>query len=47
MQLLFCIPNRIQAPGGEYQSRIRDLYDNSIVTYKTAASQTVYIVLDG
>ena len=31
---------------GEYQSRIRDLYDNSIVTYKTAASQTVYIVLD-
>ena len=46
MQLLFCIPNRIQAPGGEYQSRIRDLYDNSIVTYKTAASQTVYIVLD-
>lgn len=25
---------------------IRDLYDNNIVTYKTAASHTVNIVLD-
>lgn len=29
-----------------YLSMIRDLYDNSIVAYKTAASQTVNLVLD-
>lgn len=29
-----------------YLSIIRDLYDNSIVAYKTAASQTVNLVLD-
>lgn len=29
-----------------YLSMIRDLYDNSIVAYKTAASQTVSLVLD-
>ena len=27
-------------------SMIRDLYDNSIVAYKTAAQQTVSLVLD-
>ena len=30
----------------DYVKRIRDLYDNSIVAYKTAASQTVNLVLD-
>ena len=29
-----------------YLSMIRDLYDNSIVAYKTAASQTISLVLD-
>ena len=29
-----------------YLSMIRDLYDNSIVAYKTAESQTVSLVLD-
>ncbi|WP_144265594.1 IS3 family transposase, partial [Faecalibacterium sp. An77] len=29
-----------------YLSMIRDLYDNSIVAYKTAAQQTVNLVLD-
>ena len=29
-----------------YLSMIRDLYDNSIVAYKTAASQTINLVLD-
>ena len=29
-----------------YLSMIRDLYDNSIVTYKTATQQTVNLVLD-
>ena len=29
-----------------YLSMIRDLYDNSIVAYKTASSQTVSLVLD-
>ena len=29
-----------------YLSMIRDLYDNSIVSYKTAATQTVSLVLD-
>ena len=29
-----------------YLSMIRDLYDNSIVAYKTAAQQTVHLVLD-
>jgi Transposase and inactivated derivatives len=29
-----------------YLSMIRDLYDNSIVAYKTAAEQTVNLVLD-
>ena len=29
-----------------YLSMIRDLYDNSIVAYKTAAQQTVSLVLD-
>ena len=32
--------------GGLYLSMIRDLYDNSIVAYKTASSQTVNLVLD-
>ena len=32
--------------GTLYLSMIRDLYDNSIVTYKTAAQQTVNLVLD-
>ena len=29
-----------------YLSMIRDLYDNSIVAYKTATQQTVNLVLD-
>ena len=29
-----------------YLSMIRDLYDNSIVAYKTASQQTVNLVLD-
>ena len=29
-----------------YLSMIRDLYDNSIVSYKTATQQTVNLVLD-
>ena len=29
-----------------YLSMIRDLYDNSIVAYKTAVQQTVSLVLD-
>lgn len=29
-----------------YLSMIRDFYDNSIVAYKTAASQTINLVLD-
>ena len=29
-----------------YLSMIRDLYDNSIVAYKTAESQTINLVLD-
>ena len=29
-----------------YLSMIRDLYDNSIVSYKTASQQTVNLVLD-
>lgn len=32
--------------GTLYLSMIRDLYDNSIVAYKTAAQQTVNLVLD-
>lgn len=32
--------------GGLYLSMIRDLYDNSIVAYKTATRQTVNLVLD-
>ena len=32
--------------GTQYLSMIRDLYDNSIVAYKTAAQQTVNLVLD-
>ena len=32
--------------GGIYLSMIRDLYDNSIVAYKTAVQQTVSLVLD-
>lgn len=32
--------------GALYLSIIRDLYDNSIVAYKTAAQQTVNLVLD-
>ncbi len=31
---------------GIYLSMIRDLYDNSIVAYKTAVQQTVSLVLD-
>ena len=34
------------AEGALYLSMIRDLYDNSIVAYKTAAQQTVNLVLD-
>ena len=29
-----------------YLSMVRDLYDNSIVAYKTATQQTVHLVLD-
>ncbi len=29
-----------------YLSMLRDLYDNSIVAYKTAVSQTIDLVLD-
>ena len=37
----------IQAKQGElYLSMIRDLYDNSIVIYKTGTQQTVNLVLD-
>ena len=32
--------------GAIYLSMIRDLYDNSIVAYKTAVQQTVSLVLD-
>ncbi len=32
--------------GTLYLSMVRDLYDNSIVAYKTAAQQTVSLVLD-
>ena len=34
------------AQGVLYPSMIRDLYDNSIVAYKTATHQTVDLVLD-
>ena len=34
------------AEGALYLSMIRDLYDNSIVAYKTAAQQTVNLVLE-
>ena len=40
-----CLLHPNQA-GGTYLSMIRDLYDNSIVAYKTGTQQTVNLVLD-
>ena len=36
----------LRGEGVVYLSMIRDLYDNSIVAYKTATRQTVNLVLD-
>ena len=43
---IVCAKLTVKQVGVLYLSMIRDLYDNSIVAYKTAAHQTVNLVLD-